>query len=254
LTPTVTTSPPQLLNVTALPNVGGGLAELLGRGEPGATIQVLVNGQIEARTIVDADGNWAVRLPFNQPGRYQVIVRTVLADGTLLNAPTGAIVIVPTPIPTPTFTSRPANTRPPTPFVLNTPTPTPGTVVLVEPLNEDSGTGQRVFIWQTNFTPPPGRAFELVFWKEGQTPLQNGFGLAAPTTGTSVTVNLSKLDDQLGQMLDPGEYFWGLLLVQVEPYQRIQFLGESHLFTFFREGDSGSSGGGSNGDPPSSGE
>jgi hypothetical protein len=215
---------------------------------------VLINGQIGTRTIVGADGNWALRLTFNQPGRYQVTVRTVLADGSLVNAPTGAIVIVPTPAPTPTLTQPPINTRTPTPFVLNTPTPTPGALALVDPLDGDSGTGQRIFVWQTNFTPPVGRAFELIFWREGQNPMQNGFGLAAPTTGTSVTVNLTKLDDALGQLLDPGEYFWGLLLVQVKPYQRIQFLGEARRFTFFREDDSGSSGGGSSGGPPSSGE
>ncbi len=77
-----------------------------------------------------------------------------------------------------------------------------------------------------------------------------GFGLAAPTTNNGLSVNLTALDNNGSHPLEPGEYKWGLLLVQTQPYQRLQFLGVQNDFRFYREG--GSSGGGSDG--PISGE
>ena len=77
----------------------------------------------------------------------------------------------------------------------------------------------------------------------------NGFGLAAPVTDTSVTVDLDALDDQLGSRLDNGQYVWGILLVRTEPYERIAYIGGGNEFYFTR-----SSGGGSNNGGPSSGE
>lgn len=76
----------------------------------------------------------------------------------------------------------------------------------------------------------------------------NGFGLAAPTTGTEITVNLDELDDLLGGRLDNGQYQWGILLVRTEPYERIGYLGGGFTFNFTR------SSGGSNNGGPSSGE
>lgn len=77
--------------------------------------------------------------------------------------------------------------------------------------------------------------------------MASGFGLAAPTRAENVTVDLDALDDILGGRLDNGEYRWGILLVQVEPYERIAYLGGGYSFTFTRS---------SSGDnpPPSSGE
>ena len=130
--------------------------------------------------------------------------------------------------------------------------PTPAPLRLVDPVDGDSGTGQRTFRWETTFVPPEGQGFELVFWKEGQHPLASGLGLAAPTTGTSISVDLTDLDARLGNLLEPGEYRWGLLLVRTEPYERLQFFGSSQVFRFSREGDSGSSS--SDGGGQSSGE
>jgi hypothetical protein len=121
-----------------------------------------------------------------------------------------------------------------------------GQVALLDPLDGDGGGGPRTFYWRANFTPNEGYAFELVFWKPGETALASGFGLAAPTLQENVTVDLDRLDDLLGSRLDNGEYRWGVLLVQVEPYQRIAELGGGYTFIFNRS----SSGNG----PPSSGE
>jgi hypothetical protein len=108
-----------------------------------------------------------------------------------------------------------------------------------------------VFEWDPNFTPAAGQAFELIFWKAGQDPMAAGFGLAAPTTNNSVSADMESLDSVLGDLLEPGPYRWGVLLVEEDPYQRLDFLGGGWTFNFTRSGG-GSSGGGSSGE--SSGE
>ena len=75
--------------------------------------------------------------------------------------------------------------------------------------------------------------------------MMRGFGLSSPTTNSRMSVDLDALDVIVGDLLEPGEYYWGLILVQVEPYRRLQFLGQQRRFQFIR--DSGSSGGGSPG-------
>jgi hypothetical protein len=140
----------------------------------------------------------------------------------------------------------------PTPTDTATPTVTPipaGALQLLLPVDGSSGNDSQLFQWHANVQPGEGQAFELVFWRPDQNPLGSGFGLASPTTNNEVTVSLSALDGALGDLLEPGEYLWGLLLVQTDPYQRIQFMGSQHNFRFYREGGNGSSGG-----PPSSGE
>jgi hypothetical protein len=127
-----------------------------------------------------------------------------------------------------------------------------GQVTLIEPVNGSGGGGQRIFQWQANFSPAAGTAFELVFWRPEENPLANSFGLAAPTTDSSVAADLDLLDDVLGSRLDNGQYLWGVLLVRTEPYERIAYLGGGYEFNFTRS--SGSSGGGGSGGGPSSGE
>lgn len=126
------------------------------------------------------------------------------------------------------------------------PTVASGQVTLVEPVDGTTGGGQRIFRWTPNFTPSPGTAFELVFWRPGEDPLASGFGLAAPTTESSVTADLDALDDVLGDRLDNGdEYRWGVLLVRTDPYTRVSYLGGGYTFLFSRS--NGGGGGGGNG-------
>ena len=118
----------------------------------------------------------------------------------------------------------------------------------VAPANGESGGGQRLFSWSANFAPPPDTSFELVFWKPGQDPMVNSIGMAAPTANLNVTLDLERLDEQLGALFDTGEYNWGVLLVRTTPaYERVKYLGGGRTFTYYRGGDPGSGG-------PSSGE
>ena len=110
------------------------------------------------------------------------------------------------------------------------------------PGDGSSGGGSQAFEWQTTIQPAAGQAFELVFWPTDQDPMGRGFGLAAPTTGNRIVVNLDALDVTLGDLLQPGDYNWGLILVQTEPYQRLQYLEQKRAFRYVR--DSGSSNGG----------
>jgi hypothetical protein len=150
-----------------------------------------------------------------------------------------------TPVP-PTNTPRPTKT--PLPTATNTPVPTPtavtGSIVPVSPGDGNSGQGQQTFTWTANFAPSEGYAFELVFWKADQDPLRQSFGMAAPTTNLNVTLDLPRLDEQLGPTFDTGEYRWGVLLVRTTPtYERVQYLGSGYRFTYYRGGgDSGSGG------------
>jgi hypothetical protein len=105
-----------------------------------------------------------------------------------------------------------------------------------------------------NFTPPAGQAFELVFWQAGQDAMRNSFGLGAPTANNSLSPDLDDLDGKLGDLLNPGEYLWGLLLVQTEPYQRLQFLGQQRTFIYTRSGGSAPDSGDNNNGGQNSGE
>jgi hypothetical protein len=81
-----------------------------------------------------------------------------------------------------------------------------------------------------------GQAYELIFWSPGQDPLQDGFGLAQPTTGAQTTVNLDVLDAQPGYPLQGGAWQWGVRVVQTEPYRKLAMAGGPRTFTFVAGG------------------
>ena len=112
------------------------------------------------------------------------------------------------------------------------------------------------FEWTASFPLQSGLGLEVVFWRPGQDPLLNGFGLAAPSTTGGVDVNLGALDSNPSHPLEPGEYLWGVILVRTEPYERIQAFGEGRTISYNRSGGgSGSSGtGGGTGGGDTSGE
>lgn len=137
------------------------------------------------------------------------------ATSTATAVPTEApAVVVPPPTATPTVTSVPI------------------VVKLQSPNDRVSGTGDQLFRWTTNVLPPEGQAFELIFWREGEDPVDRGFGLAESTRRTSVTVDLSMQDEILDALLDPGEYRWGVLLVEAEPYTRLELVSDTRLFRY----------------------
>ena len=88
-------------------------------------------------------------------------------------------------------------------------------VALLEPGDGDTREGNTTFRWSvTGGAPPAGQSFEVFFYRLGENPLNGGFGLTAPTSGSSATVDLAALDADPNHPLDPGIYLWGVRLVQ----------------------------------------
>ncbi|MEZ4635671.1 MAG: LysM peptidoglycan-binding domain-containing protein [Caldilineaceae bacterium] len=102
-----------------------------------------------------------------------------------------------------------------------------------EPGDNSSVAGRVAFRWRSTTTLPEGVLYELVFWKAGQDPVNDGFGLAAPTAEMSVVLDLDLLHVAPGFPLDFGQYEWGLLLVRTEPaYERLEYAGGGFLVTY----------------------
>ncbi|MCB9157298.1 MAG: serine/threonine-protein phosphatase [Caldilineaceae bacterium] len=169
---------------------------------------------------------------------------------TLTARPTLTATRTPRPTSTPTVANTATDVA--TPTATTYVPPASNSVRLLSPAAGTTVDSAMRFTWDANFAPATGQGFELVFWKDGQDPIRNGFGLAAPTANTDVLIDLPNLDSRLGDLLEPGDYRWGILLVQAEPYQRLQYLGEGFAVHYARSGGGGSSG--SSGGGVSSGE
>jgi serine/threonine protein phosphatase PrpC len=95
-------------------------------------------------------------------------------------------------------------------------------VVLDTPGDGDTLNSKQSFSWSSNFTLEDGFEYEIIFWKVGQDPMIAGYGYGGRTTQTYK--NLSA-EDVIEGGAQTGDYLWGLLLVHVEPYTRIKYLG-----------------------------
>jgi hypothetical protein len=165
------------------------------------------------------------------------------APGATLNpmpsaAPT-APAVVPT-SPTPTLAPSPVPTieRSPSPVPTQSTTPPrpaattaaiPGAtapaqeITLLPPTLEapaaDTETDAPItFAWQAAQPLPAGAAYEVVAWETGQPP-SSARGLAAPTTDTSLPIDLA-VPYSLG-VFKTAELSWTVLIVQTSPYQRL---------------------------------
>ncbi|HHY54017.1 MAG TPA: hypothetical protein GYA08_01145, partial [Chloroflexi bacterium] len=94
-----------------------GQLALSGKGEAGATIEIVVDGVVTASTVADANGRWEVALQANAPGLYAVGLRSRNAAGAVIATATPVILTVAAPpqpvvaIP-PTATATPDQTPP----------------------------------------------------------------------------------------------------------------------------------------------
>lgn len=140
--------------------------------------------------------------------------------------PTVASTVAPTQ--TPLFTA----TKTPAPTATFTATPAPALLALI-PQDGAVAKGALVFEWQTERVLQAEQRFEVVFWKAGQDPLLDGIGFGVRDGGTRVQLNLRELDLVMGAQFEPGEYLWGVLLVQKEPgYQRLEYLGGGNRIVY----------------------
>jgi serine/threonine protein kinase len=136
--------------------------------------------------------------------------------------------------PTATATPPPVNTKPPaSPPPTNTPK-VQRSVNLIAPGSGDSGKGKVEFRWQANFTPGPGQAFEPIFWRDGQDPFVSGLGWGGTTQATTLLIDLDTAA--------PDNYLWGVLLVETNPYKRVQYLGGGWRYNVQGSGQSSDNG------------
>lgn len=61
-----------------------GQVELTGTGEPGGTIELVVDGQVVGQATVDSAGKWKITTELAEPGNYQVSVQAVDGSGKIL--------------------------------------------------------------------------------------------------------------------------------------------------------------------------
>ncbi|HQY92549.1 MAG TPA: hypothetical protein PLS79_13140, partial [Caldilinea sp.] len=75
-----------------------GLLALSGGGEPGSTVQVVVDGAVATSTEVDQNGRWAVDLRVNAPGVYAVGLQAVDAGGVIIATATPSVLSIAAPV------------------------------------------------------------------------------------------------------------------------------------------------------------
>ena len=61
-----------------------GTIQLSGQGEPGTTVEILLDGESIGTAAVDADGRWQLEGNFDTAGQYELGVRTVDSSGEIL--------------------------------------------------------------------------------------------------------------------------------------------------------------------------
>lgn len=152
---------------------------------------------------------------------------TVRPNQISTSIPTRTPVPTNTPVPTaaaPAGSSQATATpRPPNPSALG--------VSLAGPASGSTLRGRQTFSWRVNGNLPPNQAFEVVIYRPGASPL-SGAGLAAPTTDSTLTVDLDALNGDGSHPLGPGVWLWGVNLVQRDPYQPLQSLASGWQFNY----------------------
>ncbi len=122
--PTATPLAPAIDPAALEADFGDDATAITGTGEPGTTIELLVNGRPVGTTDVDETGKWALDLTLDDPGEYILEARTAQEDDVARD-----VILIPTPtaLPTstPTETTEPTSTVEPTSTSTETPMPEP---------------------------------------------------------------------------------------------------------------------------------
>lgn len=165
-------------------------------------------------------------------------------QGTPVNGPPTSTPVA-THTPVPTATQAPLTPTPtrvsvatPTRAGVASPQPTGGAIVLslTNPGAGDSSSTTQMFEWTTVAGAlAANQAFELRFWRAGQDPVSEGFSPTGFTTQNRQFVNLQAAD--AAGLIDPGEYLWGVLLVETTPtYRALRPISDARVFRYERAG------------------
>jgi LysM repeat protein len=143
----------------------------------------------------------------------------------------------PTRSPTPVSSAQSASSAPLT-TTGGTQSDANGVLISAYEPGDNSRVQSKVAFRWTGLTPlPEGMLYELVFWRTGEDPLVNGFGMAAPTDQNYVLLDLDLLNLTPGFPLDFGQYRWGVLIVRTQPsYSRLSYAGGGFLITYETSG------------------
>jgi hypothetical protein len=106
--------------------------------------------------------------------------------------------------------------------------------VLLSPEPEAQLQGEIHFQWQRDGEPlPDGLAFDLLIWSEAEHQEHQGTGaLGVIETDPSLERDVDL--DYVQTIMDHGEgiYYWTVIVVQKEPYNRVGVWGENRPFTY----------------------
>jgi hypothetical protein len=105
---------------------------------------------------------------------------------------------------------------------------------LLSPEPEAQLQGEIHFQWHRDGEPlPEGLAFDLLIWSEAEHQEHQGAGaLGVVETDPSLERDVDL--DYVQTIMDHGEgtYYWTVILVQEEPYNRVGVWGENRPFTY----------------------
>ena len=110
--------------------------------------------------------------------------------------------------------------------------------VLLSPEPEAQLQGEIQFQWQRDGDPlPEGLAFDLLIWSEAEHQEHQGsaaLGVIEIEPSLERDVDL----DYVQSIMDHGEgtYYWTVIVVQKEPYERVGVWGENRPFTYVASG------------------
>ncbi|MEZ4662908.1 MAG: serine/threonine-protein kinase [Caldilineaceae bacterium] len=213
----------------------------------------------------------ATPMPVNTPSATTAPTETTAPTATRDPTPRGSI--APTAAPTssvvPTPTRRPTSTLAPTPLPTFTPTvrvtetdrPQP-TVAASSNMtylrlsspgpNQSIRRGQQiVFQWESDIKLADGHALEVVIWRpnESATAFKDGRGLVDIRVNPVSQIGTRwQLTVQAGNDLTGGDYAWGVLLVEREPYNRLRQLSQEDRLFHIETGSGPNPSGGNSGE------
>lgn len=147
---------------------------------------------------------------------------TAVATATPRSLPAGGIPPTVTPISTRT-PSRPTTVAPAMTRVTSTP-PQASAVPpdLIAPGDGESRNGRVEFRWQEAGPLPAGAAYEVVWWRENESPVE-ARGFAEPVSDATLTVDLNAWYDRE----QVRRFYWTVIVVRRNPYARLTNLADS---------------------------
>jgi hypothetical protein len=91
--------------------------------------------------------------------------------------------------------------------------------------------GTVIFSFEAVDAPPRGQAYEIAFWRPGQDAEADGFSPGQHFSG-KLELNLEQLYTKRSDQFFPGDYLWGVRLIELKTLSPVRLLGEPRRFRF----------------------